>query len=592
MAEEAVADPAQGAPAEESTTEEAQGAPAPAEEASEAPPPAATEGEAPAPPAEETKEPPAPEAPADQAAADPGAAASEEPSAPPAAEEVPAEAAPPTSTEQPAPAAAEEDPAAAQSAEQQEAPATEVPAPTEEPAAPTAPAPAAGEEAAPAEAAQTAPAAANLSDVAQIPDTLHVAAASGNLEAVKMLIRNGVDPTHKDSNGKTALELAEEAGHEHLFDDLRAALAAAITNTPAEPPVAAAEEPPAVTPVPASSPEPEAAPVNPAPPKDTALPPLENPPEPPLAQGYAAPKPEQQMGSTVSDFRAGKDPGATPTGSLDRAQSAEGSLNRSRKRENFTIGTSPGGVLTRTPHMVSFSKFESSPKWTMRTRGGSSLVRSTYTPAPGAYELPLVDRVKFKSAAKFGFGTGSRFGMGEALGGGAKRDMPGPGQYTPNDPQLSSGTRVGFGTSVRQGLSSRIRSPGPGTYELHTCIGRGSPMFTATGKQPTSYLKKSSGLCPSPGPGAYNSGTGLDNGPKCGFGTSSRDAEIRRMGGMSGGEAGQNPGPGAYDGQASMQLGACAPKFSITSRRRMHDLNSYMSPGPGAYNANITSFGY
>lgn len=537
MAEDAPADTT--APAEESTTE----APASStEEAAPAPPPAE---EAPAaPPAEE----PAPPAPAPA-----------EPEAP-KAEDPPAEAAPPAAE---APAAAPEPPAA-------------------EDAAP-APPPAA---------------ASDMSDVAQIPDTLHVAAASGNIEAVKMLIRNGVDPHQKDSNGKTALEIAEEAGHHHVVEEVKKAIADAVTASP-EPPAPAAAAPPAeaatAPPAPAAAAEPAPAPAAAPAPAPTPAPPQEAASAPPAAAAPVAPEKlppvkaaNNNMASTTSDFRAGTE--NTPGGGMARSQSAEGF----HKKDPFAAtlgGTNPGGVLTRTPHMVSFSKFESSPKWTMRTRGNASMVRSTYTPAPGAYELPMVDRVKYKGAPKFGFGTGSRFGMGSALGGG-NRDQPGPGQYTPNDPALSKGTRVGFGTSIRQGLSSRIRSPGPGTYEMHGAIGRGSPMFTATGKQPVSYLKKASGLCPSPGPGAYNSNLTLGGGPKCGFGTSSRDAEIRRMGGTTGDEAGGNPGPGAYDGQASMALGATAPKFSITSRRRMHDLNSYMSPGPGAYNANITSFGY
>ena len=54
------------------------------------------------------------------------------------------------------------------------------------------------------------------------------------------------------------------------------------------------------------------------------------------------------------------------------------------------------------------------------------------------------------------------------------RDMPGPGQYTPNAPALTLGTRVGFGTSIRQGPSSRIRSPGPGMKATFRHLGYGS----------------------------------------------------------------------------------------------------------------------
>jgi len=38
-------------------------------------------------------------------------------------------------------------------------------------------------------------------------------------------------------------------------------------------------------------------------------------------------------------------------------------------------------------------------------------------------------------------------------------------------------------------------------------------------------------------------------------------------------------------------MGKDSKKFSATSRRRVHDLSSYVTPGPGTYNAHATSFG-
>merc|ERR1719217_858165 len=111
-------------------------------------------------------------------------------------------------------------------------------------------------------------------------------------------------------------------------------------------------------------------------------------------------------------------------------------------------------------------------------------------------------------------------------------------------------------------------------------------MFTAKGKHASSYRERS---VVGPGPGAYTPSMrcAYKEAPKCGFGTSSRDAEHARAARTQG-----NPGPGAYEMQYHAGIGRDAVKYSATSRRRVHDLNSYLTPGPGTYNAHVTSFGY
>ena len=42
--------------------------------------------------------------------------------------------------------------------------------------------------------------------------------------------------------------------------------------------------------------------------------------------------------------------------------------------------------------------------------------------------------------------------------------MPGPGQYNPFDPNMST-PKYGFGTAGRGGLGRKSSAPGPGTYE-------------------------------------------------------------------------------------------------------------------------------
>lgn len=130
-----------------------------------------------------------------------------------------------------------------------------------------------------------------------------------------------------------------------------------------------------------------------------------------------------------------------------------------------------------------------------------------------------------------------------------------------------------------------LSNPGPGAYELRTLVGSGL-MFTARGRNPASYMVRSRSM---PGPGAYTPSLSsvYETSPKCGFGTSSRDAEFARAR-----RAVANPGPGTYEVHTYKTIGRDAAKYSATSRRQVHDLESYLTPGPGTYNAHITSFGY
>lgn len=237
-------------------------------------------------------------------------------------------------------------------------------------------------------------------------------------------------------------------------------------------------------------------------------------------------------------------------------------------------------VHKSTTYMTKFSNFNTAPAWPMGSRGPSSFIRGSSTPAPGSYTSTDQEKHKFKATPKFSFGGGSRFGLGQS----PTKKQPGPGAYNPRDPIIEAQTKVGFGSSIR-GKGSLIgqANPGPGAYEARTCLGTGH-MYTARGRMTTSYLRARS----QPGPGAYNPSTLTvhSQAPKCGFGTSSRDdvgAKARSL---------VAPGPGAYELQNFRSVGGDAPKYSATSRRRLHDLSSYVTPGPGSYNAHVTSFGY
>merc|ERR1719343_905207 len=106
-------------------------------------------------------------------------------------------------------------------------------------------------------------------------------------------------------------------------------------------------------------------------------------------------------------------------------------------------------------------------------------------------------------------------------------------------------------------------------------------MFTARGRFVSNLTRSKS----QPGPGAYTPSVNsvYSTPPKCGFGTSTRSDLA------SAAKSVFSPGPGAYEMQAAKGLGTDAPKFSATSRRRYHDLNSYVTPGPGSYNAHTIS---
>merc|ERR1712232_1509117 len=212
---------------------------------------------------------------------------------------------------------------------------------------------------------------------------------------------------------------------------------------------------------------------------------------------------------------------------------------------------------------------------------GAAFIRSSANPAPGTYNMPDEGKTKYKKPPAFSFGGVARFGMG---GEPPSKKQPGPGAYTPTDPALSCTQKVGFGTSVRgKGSMVAQANPGPGAYEQRSTVGQG-PMCTAGGRHPTSYMRARS----LPGPGSYNPSMhyAYPTLPRCGFGTSTRDDIAGRARNLV------MPGPGTYEMQNFRTVGTESPKFSATSRRRVHDLNSYVTPGPGTYNAHVTSFGY
>jgi len=281
--------------------------------------------------------------------------------------------------------------------------------------------------------------------------------------------------------------------------------------------------------------------------------------------------PEEAIGSN-SPERANASRDSSPAKSPTGASKMSDDL---KARTMFSMSTTDG-VLKRTTFIHKISGYRSAPEISIASKSGSMFMRSAQGPSPGSYNLPDEEKSKFKTSSRFSFGGGSRFG----LAGSPSKLQPGPGAYNAKDPSLYVDTKVGFGTSIRnKGAASSQANPGPGAYENRSTVG-GGMMFTARGRHPQSYMRSRS----LPGPGAYSPLPGAyQTSPKCGFGTSTR-------GDFGGGSRGQ-PGPGTYDMQNWKCVGKDSAKFSATSRRRMHDLNSYVTPGPGTYNAHATSFG-
>ncbi len=86
-------------------------------------------------------------------------------------------------------------------------------------------------------------------------------------------------------------------------------------------------------------------------------------------------------------------------------------------------------------------------------------------PGPGAYK-PATTSTK-NAAPTYKIGTESKLAKPNAT----SAIVPGPGNYTPQKRPTSAAPSYGFGTSTRnQGHSSKLNTPGPGSYKLPSRI--------------------------------------------------------------------------------------------------------------------------
>jgi hypothetical protein len=221
------------------------------------------------------------------------------------------------------------------------------------------------------------------------------------------------------------------------------------------------------------------------------------------------------------------------------------------------------------PLITTLSTVKASPKWSFKGRFDGKM-SSQFAPGPGAYGVPTDP--KTNRPPSFSFGSTARDGH-QGIG------NPGPGQYTPFDPNHCT-PKFGFGTAGRGGLGTRrSMTPGPGAYDATG--GNTGPKFSAAARR-----NDSSKAPPTPGPGAYKPifGSANEMPPRWGFGTSAR-AGMQSLN--------QTPGPGTYN-QESLLSGSCTkpscPKFSMKPRRN-DNLSTVNTPGPGAHGGAFTQFG-
>lgn len=235
----------------------------------------------------------------------------------------------------------------------------------------------------------------------------------------------------------------------------------------------------------------------------------------------------------------------------------------------------------RTTFLSRLSTHPSMPKFTFGARVLPG--KPENNPGVGSYEAHLIGgerHSKFKQQPCYAFGGGSdRFGAIHDKG------IAEPGQYgVPDNPgKYKASSRSGFGGAPRGPVVKCMHvTAGPGMYTLKSTLGASCPAYTVQGKR---YRRHVQSLL-RPGPGSYDPSDVVDSkfatSAKVGFGTSLReDLHAKHVR--------ATPGPGAYEHKGA-QLEDCG-RVSLVPRRRSHNLESYLTPGPGMYDSNATLFG-
>jgi len=133
------------------------------------------------------------------------------------------------------------------------------------------------------------------------------------------------------------------------------------------------------------------------------------------------------------------------------------------------------------------STVRSSPKISLAGRSPDRKPDES-APGPGKYGVPNIDE-KFKRSASFSFGSSTRAGEKKWAG------LPGPGTFTPVDPNQTS-PMYGFGGAKRIPEAKRSKGPDPGDYKVNKQLL--SRQFTLAGRHAGKKFTHSV-----PGPGSY-----------------------------------------------------------------------------------------
>lgn len=195
--------------------------------------------------------------------------------------------------------------------------------------------------------------------------------------------------------------------------------------------------------------------------------------------------------------------------------------------------------------LLALSTNLSPPKWTLKGKSDGKTKGQT-CPGPGKYGVPDIS-CKYQRSATFGFGGAQRMTAKSYKGLG-----PGPGSYTPYDPNdpgfapgALSGAAFGFGTAARIPTRKAQKSPEPGEYVV-------SKKFAS-------------------------------------------DRAFSFAGRREGKKVATGPGPGQYAGMALEKAWTATTKsdgnISMGSDERIKPLKPYRGPGPGHYHNPSLAFG-
>lgn len=197
------------------------------------------------------------------------------------------------------------------------------------------------------------------------------------------------------------------------------------------------------------------------------------------------------------------------------------------------------------------------------------------TPGPGNYEAPMGMK---KRAPSYGLGSDQRkFGSTKAASA-----IPASNTYNPNATfTQKAASKWVFGTEVRKGPgeTDRVKSPGPGNYEIEPiAFEHKKPRFHVGQKiadrKPTTAV---------PGAGSY------DPSPeKTKKQLPSYSMKLKLESCLTNKNANAVPGAGSYE--AHLKNKQDAPKYGFGSGTRETGLRKLNVPGPGAYSVK-TSIG-